>query len=75
VAAVSLAQRRFNAGLTPEELGEEAGVSGRTVRRLEDGTTPTVATAKKLADFFKVQPSDIWPIDEAPTPNTEAAAA
>lgn len=67
---MKLAELRFNRGLTPEQLGEECNVSGRTIRRLENGKRPTVATAKKLADYFDVQPSDIWPIEEP-----EAAAA
>lgn len=69
-ALVSLAERRFNAGLSPEQLGERCGVSGRTIRRLEEsGDRPSPKVAKGLADYFKVQPSDIWPID------SEAAAA
>jgi transcriptional regulator with XRE-family HTH domain len=70
MAVVKLAELRFNKGLTPEQLGDECGVSGRTIRRLETGGRPTASTAKKLADHFKVQPSDIWPVDD-----TEAAAA
>lgn len=70
MASLSLAKLRFDSGLSPEQLGSEVGVSGRTIRRLENGSSPTTATAKKLADHFKVQPSDLWPIDD-----TEAAAA
>lgn len=69
MADLSLAELRFNSGLTPEQLGEQVGISGRTIRRLEDGTKPTAATAKKLADHFDLKPSDLWPID------AEAAAA
>lgn len=65
MAAVNLAELRFNEGLTPEQLGDLCGVSGRTIRRLESGSDrPTPAIAKKLADHFKVQPSDIWPLDQ-----------
>lgn len=71
MAAVSLAERRFNAGLSPEQLGEKCGVSGRTIRRLEEsGHRPSPKVAKGLADHFGVQPSEIWPLDD-----TEAAAA
>lgn len=70
MAALSLAKLRFDAGLSPEQLGKAVGISGRTIRRLEQGTHPTVATAKKIADHFGVQPSDLWPLDD-----TEPAAA
>lgn len=64
MAAVSLAERRFNAGLSPEQLGELCGVSGRTIRRLEEGKRPSPKVAKGIADHFEVQPSDIWPLEE-----------
>jgi DNA-binding XRE family transcriptional regulator len=64
VAAVKLAELRFNQGLSPEQLGEVCEISGRTIRRLEEGTAhPTPAVAKKLADHFEVKPTDIWPLD------------
>lgn len=61
---LNLRELRFNAGLTPEELGDLAGVSGRTVRRLEEGAMPTPRVAKALADHFEVVASDLFPIDE-----------
>jgi len=60
---MSIAQRRFDAGQTPEELGAEIGISGRTIRRIEEGHVPGPAVAKKIADHFKVKPSALWPID------------
>jgi DNA-binding XRE family transcriptional regulator len=76
VAAVSLAELRFNEGLTPEELGAKCEVAGRTIRRLEEGQRPTPQIAKKLADHFKVQATDIWPIEQGriPQPTTGKAA-
>lgn len=66
MAAVRLAELRFNEGLTPEQLGEACEVSGRTIRRLEEGSIrPTPGIAKKLADHFDVKPSDIWPLDSS----------
>lgn len=61
---LTLAQLRFDAGLTPEELGEEVGVAGRTIRRIEDGHRPGPAVAKKLADRFQIKPSDLWTIEK-----------
>lgn len=62
---LSIARRRFDAGLTPEELGAKIGISGRTIRRIEAGHVPGPAVAKKIADHFKVKPSDIWPVEKA----------
>jgi len=64
VISVALKELRFNAGLSPEQLGQKTDVSGHTIRRLEAGAKPTPAIAKKLADFFAVKPSDIWPVGE-----------
>jgi DNA-binding XRE family transcriptional regulator len=64
MAALKLAELRFNEGLTPEQLGEACEVSGRTIRRLEEGIRPSPSIAKKLADHFKVKPSEIWPLDK-----------
>lgn len=69
---MSLRELRFNAGLSPEQLGEKAGVSGHTIRRLEAGGRPRPAIAKKIADHFEVTPSDLWP---AELESSEAAAA
>jgi DNA-binding XRE family transcriptional regulator len=69
---VSLAELRFNEGLSPEELGAECHISGRTIRRIEEGAKPSPRVAKKLADHFNVKPSDIWP---KATATQEASAA
>ena len=64
--AESLAERRFNAGMSPEELGKACGVAGLTIRRIEDGATrPSPRVAKKLADHFGVKPSDLFPVPGA----------
>jgi transcriptional regulator with XRE-family HTH domain len=66
----SLAERRFNAGLSADELGAACGVAGNTIRRIEDGATrPSPRVAKKLADYFSVKPTELFPPDakaEAP---------
>lgn len=63
---VTLEQRRFDEGLTPEGLGVICGVAGKTIRRLEEsGARPTPAIAKRIADHFGVKPSDIWPVEKA----------
>jgi DNA-binding XRE family transcriptional regulator len=64
---MKLAELRFNAGLSPEELGEECGIAGQTIRRIEDGATrPTPRVAKKLADHFEVTASELFPRETEP---------
>jgi transcriptional regulator with XRE-family HTH domain len=75
MAGLSLAQLRFDAGLTPEELGDLCGISGRQVRRIEEGTVPTPRIAKKLADHFKLKPSDLWPVEPIPATTSGGASA
>lgn len=58
---VRLAELRFDAGLSPEELGVRAEVSGRTIRRIEAGHRPSPRVAKKLADHFEVTASQLFP--------------
>lgn len=66
MAPLNLAQLRFDAGLTPEELGDKVGVSGRTIRRLEMGLNrPTPRVAVAIAEHFDVKPSDLWPLELA----------
>lgn len=64
-AVMGLAERRFNAGLSPEKLGQQCGVAGKTIRRLEEsGERPTPRVAKAIADHFEVPASAIWPISD-----------
>jgi transcriptional regulator with XRE-family HTH domain len=65
MAAVNLAELRFNEGLTPEQLGEKCHISGQTIRRLEAGQRPTPRVAKKLADHFGVKASELFPVEKA----------
>lgn len=54
-------EERRERGLTPEELGAKIQISGRTIRRIEDGARPTVRTMFALASYFEVQVKDLWP--------------
>lgn len=58
---VTLAELRYDAGLSPEELGKKVRVSGRTIRRIEDGHRPTPQVAKKLAKHFDLKPTELFP--------------
>lgn len=51
---------RVNRGLSPEQLGNQIGVSGRTIRRVEDGATPTVRTMFLIAQEFDLEVTDLW---------------
>lgn len=55
-----LRHARINRGLSPEQLGERIGISGRTIRRIEDGAMPTVRTMFALAGFMEEEVSDLW---------------
>lgn len=53
---------RINAGLSPNDLGREVGVSGKTVRMAEAGFIPGPRIQFLLATYFEQQPTDLWPI-------------
>jgi DNA-binding XRE family transcriptional regulator len=51
----------MNLGLSPESFGYEVGVSGFTVRRIEDGKNLRVRTAFLIAQHMGVPVTDLWP--------------
>jgi DNA-binding XRE family transcriptional regulator len=53
---------RVAEGLSPRELGYLAGVSGRTIDRIENGARPRVRTAFLLASYFGFAVEDLWPL-------------
>lgn len=50
----------MNLGLSPEQLGAKVGISGRTIRRIEEGKRPTVRTMYLLAQEFECEVTDLW---------------
>ena len=68
MAVANLRELRFNRGLSPEQLGKHCKLSGKTIRRLEEGHSPTAKTAKKVAAYFGLEPSDIWPLEGTEAP-------
>jgi transcriptional regulator with XRE-family HTH domain len=55
-----LEELRLNAGLSTDALGEKAGVSGMTVRRIEAHRVhPQTSTLKALADALETTVSDL----------------
>jgi transcriptional regulator with XRE-family HTH domain len=59
-AGRAVREMRMNRGLSPELLGAEINVSGRTIRRIEDGARPTVRVMFALASEFDVEVADLW---------------
>jgi transcriptional regulator with XRE-family HTH domain len=54
---------RLNVGLSPEQLGDQVGVSGDTIRRIERGIGPRCPhprTMFLLAEAFELGVTDIW---------------
>lgn len=70
-----LEQLRLDALLSREQLAAEAGVSGRTIGRLEQGKGAHVATLGKLADYFSVKPSELLREVPVDAPSERSAAA
>jgi DNA-binding XRE family transcriptional regulator len=55
---------RLNAGHTQRSLAAEVGVPRQTIATLEDGSGRAhPANAKKIADYFAVQVTDIRPVE------------
>lgn len=60
-----LAAARLNKGLSQRALADECNVGVETIRRLELGHGAFPANAKKVADYFDVQVTDLMPVGEA----------
>lgn len=62
-----LARMRFELGLSRPALARAAGVSERTIFRVEHGQThPHRATVRALAEALGCRPSDLAPNDHDP---------
>lgn len=57
---------RLNAGLSLSAVSEQIGVPKRLLAELENGVPvrPHPHNAKRLADFYGVKVTDIWPVDD-----------
>jgi transcriptional regulator with XRE-family HTH domain len=64
---ILLEQLRMDALLTPEQLAEKieqhptitGEVSGRTIRRIEEGGRARLSSLAPLAEFFEVRPTEL----------------
>ena len=57
-----LAAARLNAGYSRRGLADHIDVPEQSLRRLESGEGITPAYAKRIADFFGVQVTDLMPL-------------
>lgn len=74
-AGVYLRRLRLSEGLSPEQLGMQCGVAGKTIRSCEErGTIPHVYNQLKLARYFEKSPSDIWTLRRINRPKAVANA-
>ena len=65
LSARDLKATRLNMGLSVAAAAEAMGVARRTLVDVErDGRMPVPAAAKRIADFFGVQVTDLWPVDD-----------
>lgn len=57
---------RMNRGKSLREAAKEIGkpVTVDILSRAESGARPHPGAAKAIADFYELQVTDIWPVDE-----------
>lgn len=67
-------QIRQDRGLSQEQLAQMAGISPRTLQRIERGATPSVETLKCLASALELQFEDLRKEVELATQNTSDEA-
>lgn len=62
-AALQVKSQRIDAGMSPEQLGWAAGVSGHTIRRIErEGIVPTPRVQFLIAQHFGKRPTELWSV-------------
>ena len=59
---MNLRAERLNRGFSTRDAAEKIGVSQAILLRAEDGLGVRPAHAKKIADFYGVKVTDIWPV-------------
>ncbi len=61
---ISLKALRLNRGLTLQALSDECGVATSVLQRGERGESVSRVNAKRIADFYGVRVTDLWPVEE-----------
>lgn len=59
---MNLEAARLNKGMSLTEAASAIGISKTTLQRAEAGAMPRASVAKKIADFFGVTVTAIWPV-------------
>jgi transcriptional regulator with XRE-family HTH domain len=60
---MNLEAARLNRGLTVKEASERMGVARETLVKAERGIRPRADSAKRIADFYEVLVTDLWPVE------------
>jgi DNA-binding XRE family transcriptional regulator len=60
-----LREARLNRGLSRRQAAIEINVAQDTLRKIEVGEPVHPASAKKIADYFGVQVTDLMPVEAA----------
>lgn len=68
-------RHRRDMGMSPERFGEKLGVSGMTIRRIEQGQGLQDRTAFLIAGDLGVTVSELWPAQTAAGPRRTMVAA
>lgn len=56
---------RLDKGLSIRAAAKKIGVTEDILLRAENGATPRPAAAKKIADFYSLTVTEIWPVKAA----------
>jgi transcriptional regulator with XRE-family HTH domain len=70
---MNLRDERLNRGLSSRAAAEEIGVSQAVLLRAESGEGVRPVHAKRIADYYGVKVTDLWPFDADDDP-VEAVA-
>ena len=55
-----LVRLRVDLGLSADQAARQIGIAGPTLAKAERGGSLHPATAKKIADFYGLRPSDVF---------------
>ncbi len=66
--AADLRRARADHGLSLRAAAKEIGVTRGVIREAEAGRRPQPQNARRIADFFGVTVSALWPDENAPAP-------
>lgn len=65
---IRLEALRLDRGLSIRSAAKKIGIGPDVLNRAERGNMPRPDSAKKIADFYGLRVTDIWPIKDDPPP-------